>query len=69
MEVGEDAGGRERGEHYQVLGGRTGLKSPRACRKNGNMKPREAGCWRNPPECTRDLGGDRLSELKERDLR
>ena len=29
----------------------------------------EVGGWGYPPECTRDLGGERLSELKVRDLR
>ena len=38
-------------------------------RKSGNMKPQEVGGWRDPPECTRDLGGERISGLKGRDLR
>jgi hypothetical protein len=42
----------------------------RASRKNGNMQPLEIGDGGPPPpECTRDLGGERLPGLKERDLR
>jgi hypothetical protein len=38
---------------------------------NGNMQPGEGGVgkWGNPLESTKDLGGERLSELKGRDLR
>ena len=43
-----------------------GLKSLKASRKNGNMQPQEVGGWAVPPECTRDLGGERHSGLKER---
>jgi hypothetical protein len=42
---------------------------PRASRKYGNRQPKEVGSWGDPPECTRDLGGERLSELEGRDLR
>jgi hypothetical protein len=38
-------------------------------RKNGNRQPWEVGSWGYPPECTRDLGDERLSGLKGRDLR
>lgn len=38
-------------------------------RKNVNRQPQEIGGWGDPPECTRDLGGERLSGLKGRDLR
>jgi hypothetical protein len=31
--------------------------------------PQEVGGYSYPPECNRDLGGERLSELKGRDLR
>jgi hypothetical protein len=42
----------------------------RASRKNGNWQPLEIGGWGTPPqECTRDLEGERLSELKGSDLR
>ena len=41
----------------------------RASRKNGNRKPEEIVGWGDPPECTRDLGGERISGLKGRDLR
>ena len=36
----------------------------RAIRKNGNRQLQEIGGWGDPPECTRDLGGERLSGLK-----
>lgn len=36
----------------------------RASRKNGNRQPLEVGGWRDPPDCIRDLGGERLSGLK-----
>ena len=41
----------------------------RTSRKNGNRQPQEIGGWENLPEFTRDLGGERFSGLKERDLR
>ena len=42
----------------------------RASRKTGNRQPLEReGCGEDPPEWTRDLGGERLSGLKGRDLR
>jgi len=34
----------------------------RANRKNGNRQPQDVG-GRDPPECTRDLGGERLARL------
>ena len=39
----------------------------RASRKNGSRQPQEVGGWKKPPECTRDLGFNHLSGLKERD--
>jgi hypothetical protein len=41
----------------------------KAIRKNGNRKPWEIGVWRDPPEYTRDQGGERFSGIKGRDLR
>jgi hypothetical protein len=58
-----------KGKHDLVLGRRKGLKSLRASRKNGNGQPRELGGSGDPLECTRDLVGERLSELKGRDFR
>jgi hypothetical protein len=43
--------------------------STRASRKNGNRQPWEVGHWGDPPECTRDLEGERLLGMKWRDLR
>jgi hypothetical protein len=40
----------------------------RACRKNENRQLQEIGGW-EIGECTRDLGGKRLSGIKGRDLR
>jgi len=37
----------------------------RASRKNGNRQPKEDWGWKDPTECTRDLGGEKLSGLKE----
>ena len=45
------------------------LNSLRDSRKNENTQPQEIGGWGNPPECTRDLGSERLSGLEERNLR
>jgi hypothetical protein len=59
--------GRGRGEHDRALGGGK-TEALRADRKNGNRKPQEVGSWGDSLECTRDLGGERLSELKGRDL-
>jgi len=36
----------------------------RASRKKVNREPQEEGGWEDPPECTRDLEGERLSGLK-----
>jgi len=47
-----------------VVGGRR--ESQRASRINGNMQPQKVG---DPLESTRDLGGERLSELNGSDLR
>jgi hypothetical protein len=44
----------------------------RASRKNGNRQPQYIGglgVGGDSPECTRDLGREILSGLKERDLR
>ena len=59
-------GRREGGEPDLALGEGKGL---RARGKNVNRQPQEIGGWGDPPECTRDLGGERLSGLKGRDLR
>jgi hypothetical protein len=43
-------------------------EAPRASRKN--VKATSGGRrWGDHPECTRDLGGEKLSELKGRDLK
>ena len=52
--------GRGRGEHDQVLDRGNRAKAPRASRKTGNRQPWGGGAL----ECTRDLGGERLSGLK-----
>jgi hypothetical protein len=45
-------------------------KALRASRKNGNRQPQEVGGWGVPPECTRDLRGERLSgQTQGRDLK
>jgi hypothetical protein len=41
----------------------------RASRKNGNRQTWEMRNRGNPLECARDLGGNRHTEHKERDLR
>ena len=61
----EKAGQGER-EHEQVWDG--GTEAPRISRINGNIQPQEVGRG-DPVECTRDLGGEKLSELKGRYLR
>jgi hypothetical protein len=43
-------------------------ESLRASRIPGNREPREIEGWRNPPECTRNLGVERLSGFKFKDL-
>jgi hypothetical protein len=60
-------GGSREGNMIRVLGG--GVKTLRASGKNGNMQPWELGCWGDPPECTREMGDERLPGLKERNLR
>ena len=56
-----------RGEPDLILGEK-GTEALRASRKNGNRQPQKIGGWEDAPECTRDLGGKRLSGLIERDL-
>ena len=41
----------------------------RVSRKNVNRQLQEVGGWGDPLEYTRDLGGERLSGIKRRDLR
>ena len=59
-EYGRERGWGKRGERNWVMGGGKRLKSLRDSRKKRNMKPQEVGGWRDPPEYTRDLGGERL---------
>ena len=74
-QAGREGPGREREwgvqreEYDQVLGGGKGLKFLRYSRKNGNMQPREVRSCGDHSECTRDLGEERLSEVKGKDLR
>ena len=65
--VGKEMGGR--GEYDHVLGEVNRTEALRPRRKNGNRQPQEGGGGRDPLECTRDLGGERLSGLEGRDLR
>jgi hypothetical protein len=64
-EVGLSEG---KGEPDLVVGEGKGLKR-RASRKNGSRQSQEIEGWRDPPECTRDLGGERFSRFKGRGLR
>ena len=63
------------GEKVDGMGGSGGnrwgkrTEALRARRENWNRQPREIGGWGDPTECTRDLGGERLSGLKGRNLR
>jgi hypothetical protein len=41
----------------------------RDSRKKGNRQLWEVGSWGDPPVCTRDLRGERLSGLKGKDSR
>ena len=59
-----------RGEPDLVLGEGKGLKEAlTSSRKNRNRQSQEIEGWEDPPDCTRYLGGKRLSGLKGRDLR
>ena len=40
-------------------------EAQRDSRKNENRQPWEIGGWGDPPECTRDLGGERLLGIKD----
>ena len=70
---GRNLGGRgdrdEKGEHDHLLWREDRTEALRASRKNGNRQPWEVGGWGYPPECTRNMGGERLSGPKVRDLR
>jgi hypothetical protein len=50
-----------------MIGWRKRIETLRARRKNGIRQPWEVGGWGYPPECTRDLGGERHSGLKGRE--
>jgi hypothetical protein len=65
---GRERGAGERGT-WSGIGWGERTKVLRASRKNGNRHPWEIGGLGDPPECTRDLEGERLSGLKGRDLR
>jgi hypothetical protein len=60
--------GRGRGEHGQVLVGKR-TKALGTSRKNQNRQTQEVGCWWNPLEYSRGMGGERLSGLKGRNFR
>jgi hypothetical protein len=66
----EEETGKGNREHDKVLVGvGWGTEALRASRKNRNRQPQEVGVGRGALECIRDLGGERLSGLKGRDLR
>jgi hypothetical protein len=52
-----------RGESDLVLGDGKWTEALRAIRKNQNKQPQEIRGWGKPPECTRNLGGERLTGL------
>jgi hypothetical protein len=62
--TGSGAVGSGQGKPDMELDGGKGLKSLRASKKNVNRQPQEIGGWVYPPECTRDLGGERLPGRK-----
>ena len=77
-EGGRNLGGKvDKAEERELAGG-TGTWSDteggkrsealRSSRKNGNSQLKEIGGWGDPPKCTRDLGGERLTEIKGRNL-
>jgi hypothetical protein len=79
-EGGRERTGRENGQGTRVssegerrswsgIGWGKRTEALRASRKNGNRQSQEIGGWGHPPECTRDLEGERLSGLKGIDLR
>jgi hypothetical protein len=51
-------------ETWSITGCEKRTIALRANRKNGNRQHQEVGGWRDSPDCTRDLGGKRLSGLK-----
>ena len=59
----------QREEHDWLLCGGKGLKSLMVTQKNVKMQPHEVGGLRDPSECTRDMGGERISGFKKRNLR
>jgi hypothetical protein len=64
---GEGSGG-ERGT-WSGIGRGKRTEALRVSRKNGNKQPQERGAWGNPSECIRELGDERLSGIKVRELR
>ena len=64
---GGGGGSREGNMIKYCVGKRT--EALTASRQNENSQPQEVGGVEDPPECTKDLGGERLSGLKEGNLR
>ena len=58
----ENGVGRGKGEHDQVWG--TQERSPEGQQNEWKQAALGGGRWEDPLECTRDLGSERLSELK-----
>jgi hypothetical protein len=60
---------RGKGEHYQMLGRGEQERSPEDQQKKMDICDLGSGFWGTFLEFTRDLGGERLSGLKGRNLR
>ena len=61
----EEEKGRKRGNMIRYWEGRNRREALRVSRKNGNMQPQEVGGGRKDPlEYARDLGGERLSNIR-----
>ena len=60
---------REKREHDQVLSRNKRTEVLRALQKEWKQSTSGGRRWRDPPECTRDLGDERHSGLKGRVLR
>ena len=65
-DLGGEGRGRRKGKHDLVWGKEAGLKPQGSEWKYVTLREEKCG---DPLQCTRDLGGKRISRLKERHFR
>jgi hypothetical protein len=75
MRGGRNLGGKVDGDLWEKRGTRSDIGWGKRTEvwpaniKTGNKEHQEVGGWSDPPECIRDMGGERFSGVIGRDLR